>query len=166
MKPSTMSCFTHFHETWFDKLRLLLNQLSSAPRPPSSPEQHQHLVDLVHKVMSHYTEYYRVKALAAQRDALSVIAAPWDTCLERSLHWIAGWRPTTAFHIIYTESSIQFESHIADILRGLSTGDLRDLSPAQFRLISELQSETVIFIYKLCFCRRVFSTSVVSLFSK
>ena len=138
--------FTHFYETWLEQLHKLVNQLSSAPRPPSSPDQHQHLVQLVHKVMCHYAEYYKLKAQATERDAVSVLTAPWASSLERSLHWIAGWRPTTAFHLVYTESSIRFESHIADILRGLRTGDLGDLSPSQFRRVSELQCETVRYV--------------------
>ncbi|CAI0440803.1 unnamed protein product [Linum tenue] len=72
-----------------------------------------------------------------------MFTAPWATSLERSLHWIAGWRPTTLFHLVYTESSILFESHIVDILKGLKTGDLGDLSPTQFRRVSELQCDTV-----------------------
>ncbi|XP_059444719.1 protein DOG1-like 4 [Corylus avellana] len=138
-----MSSFTHFYETWLIHLHHLLNQLHSSPRPPSTADHHHHLLHLLHRVMSHYAEYYRVKCLVAERDALSIFAAPWATSLERSLHWVAGWRPTTAFHLVYTESSIRFESHIAEILRGLSTGDLGDLSPTQFRRVSELQCETV-----------------------
>ncbi|CAN1335576.1 Protein DOG1-like 2 [Linum perenne] len=72
-----------------------------------------------------------------------MFTAPWASSLERSLHWIAGWRPTTLFHLVYTESSILFESHIVDILKGMKTGDLGDLSPAQFRRVSELQCDTV-----------------------
>uniref|UniRef100_A0A2N9EE61 DOG1 domain-containing protein n=1 Tax=Fagus sylvatica TaxID=28930 RepID=A0A2N9EE61_FAGSY len=132
-----MSSFTQFYETWLEQLHQLVNQLSSAP------DQQHDLIHLVNKVMSHYAEYYRVKAQATERDAVSVLAAPWASSLERSLHWIAGWRPTTAFHLVYTESSIRFESHIVDILRGLRTGDLGDLSPSQFRRVSELQCETV-----------------------
>ncbi|KAM4086434.1 hypothetical protein ACJW30_10G101200 [Castanea mollissima] len=135
--------FTHFYETWLEQLHKLVNQLSSAPRPPSSPDQEHHLVQLAHKVMCHYAEYYKLKAQATERDAVSVLTAPWASSLERSLHWIAGWRPTTAFHLVYTESSIRFESHIVDILRGIRTGDLGDLSSSQFRRVSELQCETV-----------------------
>nr|GMC76703.1 transcription factor TGA1-like [Ipomoea batatas] len=83
--------------------------------------------------MSHCHDYYRVKSIAAKRDILGVFTAPWATSLERSLHWIGGWRPTTVFHLIYTESSILFESHIMDILRGLRNGDLGDLTPSQLR---------------------------------
>jgi len=81
--------------------------------------------------------------MAAEKDPLHVLASPWATSLERSLHWVAGWRPTTAFHLIYTESSLLFESHIIDILRGFRTGDLGDLSPNQFRRVSDLQCDTV-----------------------
>lgn len=132
--------FQRFYETWFEQLHQLMNQLNRAPRQPTAEEENHQLVQ---KVMSHYSEYYRVKSIVAKQDILSVFAAPWATTLERSLHWIAGWRPTTAFHLIYTEASIRFESQIFDILRGLRNGDLGDLSPAQFRRVSELQCETV-----------------------
>ncbi|KAF4363783.1 hypothetical protein F8388_000448 [Cannabis sativa] len=121
----------------------LVHQLVHAHHTPTTLDQHNHLQHLTNKLISHYTEYYKFKSLAIERDALTVLAAPWATALERSLHWMAGWRPTTVFHLIYSESSILFESHIIDILRGLRTGDLGDLSPSQFRRVSELQCETV-----------------------
>ncbi|CAN6690904.1 unnamed protein product [Malus baccata var. baccata] len=138
-----MSSFTSFYEMWFEQLHHLVHQLSTCPRPPTTPDHHHQLLHVVQKVMAHYVEYYRVKSLAAERDALSVFVAPWATTLERSLHWIGGWRPTTAFHLVYSESSIHFEAHIVDILRGYRTGDLGDLTPSQFRRVSDLQCETV-----------------------
>ncbi|OWM81447.1 protein DOG1-like 4 [Punica granatum] len=153
------SGFDHFYSSWLDQLPQLVHQLSAAaPKPPNDASSHHidaaaagaadsrdhdHLTHLVNKFMSHYAEYYRVKALATEQDVLSVVAAPWTTALERSLHWIAGWRPTMVFHLVYTESSILFESHIVDILQGVRTGDLGDLSPTQFRRVSELQCDTV-----------------------
>ncbi|XP_022935985.1 protein DOG1-like 4 [Cucurbita moschata] len=137
--------FTGFYATWFDHLRHLIHQLSSTTT--AAKENRSSTTDdlrhLVHTVMSHYSDYYHVKSLAAERDPLSVFSAPWATSLERSLHWIAGWRPTTTFHLIYSESSILFESRIVDILHGLRTGDLGDLSPSQFCRVSELQCQTV-----------------------
>lgn len=129
-----MSTFTAFYTAWSDQLQQLLRQLCSAPKPPTTQDHLHHLNHLVNKVLSHYAEYYRVKAAAAERDVLDIFAAPWASAFEKSLHWIAGWRPTTVFHLVYTESSILFESHIVDILRGVRTGDLGDLSPTQFRL--------------------------------
>ncbi|CAK9151714.1 unnamed protein product [Ilex paraguariensis] len=135
--------FNRFYETWFDQLHHMVHQLTQARKPPTTQEYNHDLHQLVNTVTSHYAEYYRVKSLAAKNDVLSVFSAPWSTSLERSLHWIAGWRPTTAFHLIYTESSIFFESHVVDILRGLRTGDLGDLTPGQFHRVSELQCQTV-----------------------
>ncbi|XP_031286797.1 protein DOG1-like 4 [Pistacia vera] len=138
-----MTSFNTFYNTWCDHLSQLVRQLATAPRAPTTPDQHWDLEHLVAKTMTHYAEYYRAKSAAAERDIFNIFAAPWASSLERSLHWIAGWRPTTVFHLIYTESSILFESHIVDILRGQRTGDLGDLSPSQFRRVSELQCETV-----------------------
>ncbi|MED6124284.1 hypothetical protein PIB30_057520 [Stylosanthes scabra] len=152
----TPLAFTQFYEKWFDRLHHLVNQLSdsasafidvkgdySTNTPPMTAEQEEKLVELIGKVMLHHEEYFRAKSLLTENDPLSVVASPWATTLERSLHWVTGWRPTTAFHLVYTESSVLFESHIVDILRGVRTGDLGDLSPTQFRRVSELQCDTV-----------------------
>ncbi|KAK4285871.1 hypothetical protein QN277_002506 [Acacia crassicarpa] len=135
--------FAGFYESWFDHLQHLLHQLSAATRPPKTAEENHKLLILIDKVMAHYDDYYRTKSVAAQNDPLQMLVSPWATTLERSLHWIAGWRPTIAFHLVYTESSVLFESHIIDILRGVRTGDLGDLSPSQFRRVSQLQCDTV-----------------------
>lgn len=81
-------------------------------------------------------EYHRAKLVTTEKDVIGLMAAPWSSALERSLHWVGDWRPTTLFHLVYTESSILFESRIVDILRGFRTGDLSDLSPSQFRLFT------------------------------
>ncbi|KAM3302231.1 protein DOG1-like 4 [Capsicum chacoense] len=135
--------FQRIYRTWFEQLKDVVRQLSQVPRPLTNDQQHELYQQLVQKVMSHYHEFYRVKSLAAKNDILTIFAAPWATSLERSLHWIAGWRPTTAYHLIYTESSILFESHITEILQGLRYGDLGDLSPDQLARVSELQCEVV-----------------------
>ncbi|XP_022981708.1 protein DOG1-like 4 [Cucurbita maxima] len=128
--------FASFYATWFDHLHHLIHQLSSTP----TDHHHHHLV---HTIISHYSEYFRVKSLAAERDPLSVFSAPWATSFERSLHWVAGWRPTTTFHLIYSQSTILFQSQIADILHAPRTSDLGDLSPFQFHRVSEIQCQTV-----------------------
>ncbi|XP_051152321.1 protein DOG1-like 3 [Andrographis paniculata] len=109
----------------------------------SAAADDHHRLQLVHKTVDHYSGYYQAKSAAAKHDALAFFAPPWTTALERSLLWIGGWRPTTASHLLYTESSILFESQVADILRGVHTGNLGDLSPAQFQRVSELQCATV-----------------------
>lgn len=143
---TTKSSFNQFNETWLQNLRGLVSQLKSAPSPPTKPDDHQILSTLIDKVIDHFTEYYRTKSALSKTDVLTIFAAPWSTSLERSLNWVAGWRPTTLFHLLITESSSLFESRITDILRGVKTGDLGDLSPRQFGRVSDLQCETVRFI--------------------
>ncbi|KAL7129440.1 hypothetical protein ABFS83_13G066100 [Erythranthe nasuta] len=135
--------FQCYYDTWFSQLRQLVQQLSQSPNPPTTDEHHHQLRQLINKAMSHYADYYAAKSVSAKHDVLEFFSPPWTTALERSLHWIGGWRPTTAFHLVYTESSILFESHVIDILRGFHTGDLGDLSPVQFARVSELQIQTV-----------------------
>jgi hypothetical protein len=140
----TTTSFTQFYDSWYSQFNNLIHQLTISSTQTSNSEE------LIQKVMSHYEDYYKAKSTAVEKDPLHVLSSPWATSLERSLHWIAGWRPTTAFHLIYTESSLLFESHIVDILRGFTTGDLGDLSPNQFRRVSDLQCDTVsnsIFIF-------------------
>ncbi|XP_021995071.1 protein DOG1-like 3 isoform X1 [Helianthus annuus] len=135
--------FHRFHETWYHQLHHQIRHLTEAPRPPTTDDHRDQLTLHINKLMFHFSEYYRVKSLAANQDVLSIFCARWASTLERSLFWIAGWRPTTAFHLIYTESSVLFESRMVDILHGIHTGDLGDLSPAQFTRVSEIQCETV-----------------------
>ncbi|KAK7401770.1 hypothetical protein VNO78_13521 [Psophocarpus tetragonolobus] len=124
--------FGGMYGIWFEELQSLVEKLRVERRE-----------EVMEKVMWHHQKYYEAKAKETEKDPLKVLKSPWATSMERSLHWISGWRPTTAFHLIYTESSVLFESHIIDILQGFHTGDLGDLSPSQFRRVSELQCDTV-----------------------
>ncbi|WVZ01350.1 hypothetical protein V8G54_027419 [Vigna mungo] len=127
-----VTSFANFHRFWFVQLKVMVKDLKD-----------DHTVEAMERVMRQHQEYFVEKWEEVERDPLSVFLAPWTTTLERSLHWITGWRPTTIFHLIYTESALLFETHIIDILYGIRTGDLGDLSSSQFRLMSELQCETV-----------------------
>lgn len=138
-----MTKFQKFHEEWHGHLRELVQQMSKLPKFCTTNQDEQNTKLLIQKVISHINEYYRVKSLAAKNDILYIFSAPWSNSLERSLYWIAGWRPTTAFHIIYSECGIQLESHITNILNGFRNGDLADLSPDQLTRFSELQCETI-----------------------
>ncbi|CAJ1957569.1 unnamed protein product [Sphenostylis stenocarpa] len=129
---SPSSSFGELYTKWFEELQGVVQRLKDERND-----------EVMEKVIGKHQHYYRAKWEAVEKDPLNMFLSPWATSLERSLHWITGWRPTTAFHLIYTESSLLFESHIVDILQGFRTGDLGDLSPSQFRLMSDLQCETV-----------------------
>ncbi|RZC43454.1 hypothetical protein C5167_036409 [Papaver somniferum] len=141
-----MSCFDRFYELWLHQLKVHLHQLVSAPKPsnPTENEKFNNQTNqLINRVITHYDDYCRVKTHAAIHDPFSIFSASWTTSLERSLQWVSGWRPTTLFHLVYTESSVRFEAQLMDLLRGERTGDLGDLSPSQLSRISDLQCQTV-----------------------
>ncbi|CAH8260519.1 unnamed protein product [Arabidopsis lyrata] len=144
-QEAAITSFKKFQESWIDQLRNHLNHLRSVQNHHrnSATGDEERLREAVERVMEHFREYHRAKWATTEKDVIGVMATPWASALERSLHWVGGWRPTTLFHLVYTESSILFESRIVDILRGFHTGDLSDLSPSQFRTVSELQCETV-----------------------
>ncbi|CAH2053678.1 unnamed protein product [Thlaspi arvense] len=151
-QESAIESFKKFQQSWIEQLQHNLNHLRSAQHHYRNSVTGSEVLlrEAVERVMEHCREYHRAKCATTEKDVIGVMAAPWSSALERSLHWVGGWRPTTLFHLVYTESSILFESRIVDILRGFRTGDLSDLSPSQFRVkfvkgrtVSELQCETV-----------------------
>ncbi|CAF2101370.1 protein DELAY OF GERMINATION 1 isoform X2 [Brassica rapa] len=144
-QETAIESFKKFQHTWIGQLQHHLNHLRSVQNHHrnSATGDEERLREAVQRVMELCREYHRAKLATTEKDVVGVMAAPWSSALERSLHWVGDWRPTTLFHLVYTESSILFESRIVDILRGFRTGDLSDLSPSQFRKVSELQCETV-----------------------
>lgn len=48
-----------------------------------------------------------------------------------------------AFHLLYSKSGLQLEQQLANLIRGLSTCDLADLSPSQLTKVDELQRRTI-----------------------
>lgn len=48
-----------------------------------------------------------------------------------------------AFHLLYSKSGLQLEARLSELLSGLRTGDLGDLSPHQLNRVDELQRKTI-----------------------
>ncbi|CAN1335795.1 Protein DOG1-like 3, partial [Linum perenne] len=51
--------------------------------------------------------------------------------------------PSMAFHLLYSKSGLQLETNLQDLIRGITTADLSDISASQFRRIDELQAATI-----------------------
>ncbi|CAN6345880.1 unnamed protein product [Urochloa humidicola] len=125
-----------FH-LWFRGLRALRRDLSSA-RWSDDPAQ---LELLVGRFVAHLESYC---AARAELDPVWTLSAPWASPAERgAAYWLAGWRPTTLVHLLYTESGRRFEAQLPDLLLGVRSGNLGDLSPAQLARVDELQRRTV-----------------------
>lgn len=128
---------TRRFQLWLRGLRSLRRDLRTA-RWADDPAQ---LAKLVAGYVSHFADYC---AARAELDPVWTLAAPWASPVERgAAHWLAGWRPTTLVHLLYTESGRRFEAQLPDLLLGVRSGNLGDLSPAQLAQIDELQRRTV-----------------------
>ncbi|XP_039841309.1 uncharacterized protein LOC120701251 [Panicum virgatum] len=124
-----------FH-LWFRGLRCaaLRRDLSSARWSDDPPQ----LEALVGRFVAHLESY------CAELDPVWTLSAPWASPAERgAAYWLAGWRPTTLVHLLYTESGRRFEAQLPDLLLGVRSGNLGDLSPAQLAQVDELQRRTV-----------------------
>lgn len=145
----TPESFSGFFETWLHEQEHDLDELKAAARAHAESTQSyteltRPLRELVGQVISHYEKYYRVKFESVQFDVLAMLTPSWRSSLEEAFLWIGGWRPSTAFHLLYSVMGSQFEAAFAEMLSGLETGDdLGDLTPSQLGLVDELHRKTV-----------------------
>lgn len=141
MENVTQQSFQEFYREWKDVQKQQLELLDVASKTDSSSS----LSVLVAIVVAHYENYYTAKSKCAKTDVLLLLSPPWITSLEDAFIWVGGWRPTTAFHLLYSKSGIQFEAKFSAVGYGggAATLDLGDLSSDQLRLIDQLQRSTV-----------------------
>lgn len=132
--------FQKFFESWIIKQNQDLDQLVRASKDNNN---HMILSSLIQRVVKHYEEYYTEKSRYANADVLGMLNPSWISNLEDALLWIGGWRPSMAFHLLYSKSGIQLEANLHELIRGFSTGDLGNLSGIQLGKIDELQSKTI-----------------------
>lgn len=140
--------FSGFFERWLGQQNRDLQDLISAGKGNSEStrsggESTQSLAQLVDRVMQHYENYYRVKGESEKQNAIEMLTPSWRSTLEDAFLWIGGWRPSMAFHLLYSKSGLQLEAGLSALLSGLSTGDLGDLSASQLARIDELHQQTV-----------------------
>ncbi|WOK97901.1 transcription factor HBP-1b(c1)-like [Canna indica] len=124
-----------FTAVWPRQLRRLRRELRSGRADADRA--------LVNRALALYESFFLARSAAARTDPVRAFAAPWATALERAAHWVAGWRPNALIHLLYSESSLRFESQLQNLLLGVHSGDLGDLSAAQLARINELQERTV-----------------------
>ncbi|GFP84322.1 tgacg-sequence-specific DNA-binding protein tga-2.1 [Phtheirospermum japonicum] len=112
---------------WREEQTRQLEALITAAQDPTDPS----LRHLVEQVVAHYEKYHTFKTRWGKDGyALVFLSPPWNTPLEDTLVWIGGWRPTIAFHIIYSVSDRQ-------------TSDLGDLSAVQLGSLYQLHRTTI-----------------------
>ncbi|OEL21851.1 hypothetical protein BAE44_0017130 [Dichanthelium oligosanthes] len=111
---------------WLRVLRLLRGFLRSARWSNDDPAQ---LGELAGRFVARLEAYC---AARAELDPVLALSAPWASAAERgAAYWLAGWRPTTLVHLLYTECERRLEAQLPDLLLGVRSGNLGDLTPAQ-----------------------------------
>lgn len=134
--------FHKFFECWLVEQNQHLHDLISASSPARDGDD-QALRPLIDRVMLHYEQYYKAKSRSAKQNVLAMFSPTWRSSFEDAFLWIGGWRPSMAFHLLYSKSGLQLEAQLAELIRGLATSDLADLSPSQLALIDDRQRTTI-----------------------
>lgn len=137
-----LESFHKFFECWLVEQNQHLHELISASSPARDADG-QALRPLIDRVILHYEHYYKTKSQCAKQNVLPMFSPAWMSSLEEAFLWIGGWRPSVAFHLLYSKSGLQLEAQLAELIRGLTTSDLADLSSSQLTLIDELQRSTI-----------------------
>ncbi|KAE9602756.1 hypothetical protein Lal_00049444 [Lupinus albus] len=134
--------FHIFFECWLAEQNQLLKELLDAEEPKT------HLTDeelqaLISKVVKHYEYYYKAKSKWAKQDVLAMLSPTWRSSLEEAFLWIGGWRPSMAFQLLYSKCGLQFEAKMNELIQGLRTCDLGDISATQLGQVDEMQRKTI-----------------------
>ncbi|XP_057809627.1 protein DELAY OF GERMINATION 1-like [Salvia miltiorrhiza] len=135
--------FQEFYTKWIGEQRQELGRLLLASKSSHS-QTDSPLPLLVSRCVAHYEKYYKTKSKCAKTDALLLLSPPWISQLEDAFIWVGGWRPTAAFHLLYSKSGLQLEAKFSGVgAFGVGPLDLSDLTAEQLGLIDKLQRSTV-----------------------
>ncbi|KAM0953694.1 putative transcription factor TGA like domain-containing protein [Dioscorea sansibarensis] len=146
---STREHFSKFFECWLAEQERDLQALreAAAERAPGSAaaaeDEERRLRQLIMRVVEHYEYYYKAKAQSAKRDVVAMFSPKWTSSTENLFLWVGGWRPSAAFHLLYSKSGIQFESKMDEVISGMETRDLAGLSLEQLKKVDELQRRVI-----------------------
>ncbi|CAN7001322.1 unnamed protein product [Brassica rapa subsp. trilocularis] len=87
-QETAIESFKKFQHTWIGQLQHHLNHLRSVQNHHrnSATGDEERLREAVQRVMELCREYHRAKLATTEKDVVGVMAAPWSSALERSLH--------------------------------------------------------------------------------
>ncbi|XP_011097086.1 protein DOG1-like 3 [Sesamum indicum] len=150
--------FHEFFECWLSEQSRHLEELVLASKESERLQEQGHddhrpvtqqevderiLRPKIAEVIEHYEQYYHVKSLWAENDVLLMFNQSWRSSLEDAFLWIGGWRPSIAFHLLYSKSGLQLEARLDELRQGLTVNDLGGLSYTQLNQVNELQRGTI-----------------------
>lgn len=133
--------FPKFFECWLAEQNKLLDDLFAAESTQNIADEE--VKPLIDRVIEHYEYYFMAKSRCARQDVLAVLSPTWMSSLEEAFLWIGGWRPSVAFHLLYSKSGLQFEARLRELIEGFKTCDLGDLLASQLTHLDQLQRRTL-----------------------
>jgi Seed dormancy control len=134
--------FTKFFESFLSQQSQDLSALRDAA---SDPPDESYLSQLISRVVSHYEHYYEAKEASARRDVSPMFSPSWTSTTENIFMWIGGWRPSAAFHLLYSKSGMQLEARMEEIIRGGVVQNLGNMSAAQLQAVDRFVFNLSIF---------------------
>ncbi|KAL4604424.1 hypothetical protein ACB092_10G192800 [Castanea dentata] len=81
---------------WLVRQQSFLEQLLHSISSDTTNQQ----TSLIQQVLAHYQEYYEEKAKIPRNDVFLLFCPPWLSSFERSLLWVAGYKPYLVFKIV------------------------------------------------------------------
>lgn len=135
--------FQEFFDLWIIEQSNLLEELVQACPEGSDSHVERILIPLIEREIKHYELYYNTKTDWAKRHVFDTLHPCWMSNFEDAFLWIGGWRPSTAFQLLYSKSGLQIQAVLDDFLEGLPQLDLGGLSAAQLHELDELQVKTI-----------------------
>ncbi|OIT08194.1 transcription factor tga7 [Nicotiana attenuata] len=97
--PSFEANIDAYYENWLIQLENFLEKLNEVSASYDVFNE-ENISKLVTQVLDHYQEYYQEKFKATNGDIFLLNSPPWYTSLERTLLWMAGFKPSMLFPTI------------------------------------------------------------------
>ncbi|KAM1099132.1 hypothetical protein TB2_038168 [Malus domestica] len=128
--------FVKFLGGWLDRQQTFLDQLLKLVESPDYENKDARERNLIEQVLSHYQQYFAEKARTAEEDVFVLFSPPWLSSFERSLLWLAGFKPSMVLRMV--DSSVEDltaeQAREMDAVKGETRRAERDLSETMARI--------------------------------
>lgn len=84
--------FAAFFKGWLEHQQAFLDQLVD-----TAEHEDKNSSQLIEQVLSHYAEYYEMKAQVIWQDVFVAFSPPWLTPIEKTFLWVGGFKPSLTF---------------------------------------------------------------------
>ncbi|VVB12561.1 unnamed protein product [Arabis nemorensis] len=125
--PSSSSTIEKLQQDCYNEwMSLQAKRMTELKQALSNDEKEDDkLRDLIRTVIGEFKDYAAKRCEHSRRYSSNYFAPTWNTCLENSLLWIGGCRPSSFIRLVYAMCGSQTELRLNTFLR---TNNIDDLS--------------------------------------